>query len=66
MLKKRDVEIPKEVNIWLEESLKNVPRNKPIDYSSDLFFKADTAHLRGYIKGYDPRFGFATGNTIHE
>lgn len=25
------------------------------------FFKSDTAHIRGYIKGYDPRAGFKTG-----
>lgn len=26
-----------------------------------VFFKSDTAHIRGYLKGYDPRAGFKTG-----
>lgn len=30
------------------------------DYGTD-FFRKDTAHLRGFLKGYDPRAGFSTG-----
>ena len=29
-------------------------------YGTD-FFRKDTAHLRGFLKGYDPRAGFSTG-----
>lgn len=36
--------------------------NKKSDPDFDpTFFKSDTAHIRGYLKGYDPRAGFKTG-----
>jgi len=34
---------------------------KPVDFNSPQFFNQDTAHLIGYIKGYDPRLNFTTG-----
>lgn len=59
--KNKEKNIPEEVNEWLNESLADVPRQEPIDFSSELFFNADTAHLRGYIKGYDKRFNIGNG-----
>lgn len=48
--------IPADVEKWLEEELK---KNKT--YTHNSFFRRDTAYLRGYIKGYDPRLKFETG-----
>ena len=53
--------LPGEVSRWLDRLLEKAPRKSPIDFDSSLFFKSDTAHLVGYIKGYDERLGFSTG-----
>ena len=59
--KKETASIPAEVNEWLDKELSKVPRDKPMDFESPLFFNSDTARLIGYLKGYDTRLGFSTG-----
>lgn len=46
---------------WKDLESQLAPEADPsADYGAD-FFRKDTAHLRGYLKGYDPRAGFSTG-----
>lgn len=46
---------------WKDMESQLAPEADPTaDYDAD-FFRKDTAHLRGYLKGYDPRAGFSTG-----
>lgn len=42
------------------ESLLAPEADPSADYGAN-FFRKDTARLRGYLKGYDPRAGFSTG-----
>jgi len=61
-VQKKEIEsIPPQITKWFDTELAKVPRQTPIDFSSDLFFKADTARLIGYLKGYDTRLGFTNG-----
>jgi thiol-disulfide isomerase/thioredoxin len=48
---------------WIGEQLAQAKRTTLVDYDSPEFFTQDTARVIGYIKGYDPRLGFATGLT---
>jgi thiol-disulfide isomerase/thioredoxin len=54
-------EAPAEVQTWLDEEVAKSKRTSLMDFKSGEFFSKDTARLVGYIKGYDPRAGFATG-----
>ena len=54
-------ELPDDVSKWLNEELSKNKKKVPVDFNSPQFFNADTAHLIGYIKGYDVRLGFSTG-----
>lgn len=46
---------------WLASKMPS--KGQPVlpDFNSPQFFKQDTAHLYGYLKGYDPRCGLKTG-----
>jgi thiol-disulfide isomerase/thioredoxin len=54
-------DLPDNVSDWLNEELAKNKKKTPVDYNSPQFFDEDTAHLIGYIKGYDVRLGFTTG-----
>ncbi|WP_159517760.1 TlpA family protein disulfide reductase [Sunxiuqinia indica] len=54
-------ELPENVSAWLNDELAKNKKKAPVDFNSPQFFDADTAHLVGYIKGYDVRLGFSTG-----
>jgi len=58
---KKNTKISSQITNWLDSKLKEDVKTKPIDFNSSLFFNPDTAHLIGYIKGYDPRLNFLTG-----
>ncbi len=53
--------LPDHVNKWLEREVAKSKKKVPVDYDSQQFFDVDTAHLVGYMKGYDTRLGFSTG-----
>lgn len=53
--------VPAGVTKWIEEELAKTSNKTPCDFNSSMFFNSDTAHLIGYIKGYDTRSGFSTG-----
>lgn len=50
----KSAQMIRKVKTEVESSKKRPAENPP-------FFRKDTARLRGYIKGYDPRAGFTTG-----
>jgi len=54
-------EIPAEVLQWIDGEMANSRRKTLMDFNAGEFFNTDTARLIGYIHGYDPRAGFATG-----
>jgi thiol-disulfide isomerase/thioredoxin len=58
---KKNTLISPQVTRWLNSKLNQGVKKKPVDFNSPLFFNQDTAHLIGYIKGYDPRLNFTTG-----
>jgi len=53
--------IPEQVTKWFNNNLAKVTQKPLVDFNSPLFFCPDTAHLIGFIKGYDPRLNFSTG-----
>lgn len=46
---------------WKDMESQLAPEADPTANYDANFFRKDTAHLRGYLKGYDPRAGFSTG-----
>ncbi|MDH6313563.1 thiol-disulfide isomerase/thioredoxin [Parabacteroides sp. PFB2-10] len=54
-------EMPEEVRQWIEQELKKAPQQTLIDLDSEDFFSRQPARLIGYIKGYHPQAGFASG-----
>ena len=57
----KQTEVSPKIDKWLTEQLAKAPKTAMPDYDLDTFFNEEPARLIGYIKGYDPRAGFATG-----
>lgn len=53
--------IPAEVQAWMAEELGEYKETTIKPFDAPDFFGHGTARVVGYIKGYDPRAGFATG-----
>lgn len=53
--------IPDSIRIWIDQELSKAKRKTLTDYDSTDFFRADSAKLIGYLKGYRPELGFRTG-----
>lgn len=57
---KKDIPADNLYGTWKEADLQiEAEANPEIDFDTN-FFKTDTAHIRGFLKGYDPRVGYNT------
>jgi thiol-disulfide isomerase/thioredoxin len=54
--------VPSKVKKWLAEETSKAKRKTLLDIDGGEFFVKDTARIVGYIKGYDRRAGFSSGN----